>query len=68
MDLREEADRSCWNDPNLDEDEADILKAAACLLAAASVKRGQGQQAPTIAPLFLPLGGMVKLSVAVVLA
>ena len=36
MDLKEEVQKLLNEDPNLDEDQADMLKAAACLLAAAA--------------------------------
>ncbi|XP_041369799.1 orexin receptor type 2-like [Gigantopelta aegis] len=43
MDLREEVQKLLDEDPNLDEDQAHTLKAAACLLAATSVKKAKAK-------------------------
>jgi hypothetical protein len=43
MDLGEEVQKLLDEDPNLDEDQADVLKAAACLLAAAAVRKAKAK-------------------------
>ena len=43
MELREEVQKLLDEDPNLDEDQADMLKAATCLLAAASIKKAKAK-------------------------
>ena len=42
MDLKEEVQKLLNEDPNLDEDQADMLKAAACLLAGTSSASSAG--------------------------
>ena len=41
MDLREEVQKLLDEDPSLDEDQADMLSTAACLLAAAAAKKAR---------------------------
>ena len=41
MDLREEVQKLLDDVPNLDDDQADMLKAVACILATAAVKKAK---------------------------